>query len=90
MGALEQAAALKSSAYADTPTISHSNALGWPFANITDNGAAGKYTEFLLFDIECHNLGIIDPLGQTVERFDNNMSGQSYHHTSMDSEIIGF
>jgi RHS repeat-associated protein len=85
MGVSEQATAQKSSAYADTPTVSHADALGRPFVNIMDNGAAGKYSEVSLFDIEGHKLGMIDPLGRTVERLDYNMTGQSYHHTSMDS-----
>ncbi|KAL6885788.1 SpvB domain-containing protein [Trichoderma evansii] len=85
LGRFEQEAATKSSAYNNTPSIRHGDALGRGFYTMTDNGTHGKIITWSILDVEGHKLQTIDALGRIVDKSDYNMLGSAYHRISMDT-----
>ena len=85
LGPQEQDAAVKASAYANTPTVAYADALGHTIAIIEDNGANGKYTTQTILDIKGNKLQTIDANNRIVENQDYDMLGNAIHHASMEA-----
>ena len=99
LGVQEQAAAVKASAHADTPTTAHFDALGRPYVTLSDNGPdPGQPSQHLLFasrvelDIESNQRVVRDAiqqageqLGRVVMRFAYDMLGVRIQQLSMDA-----
>lgn len=84
LGALEQVAAAKAAAHANTPALIHFDALGRGFLTLADNGAAGKYPVHVEMDIQNNQRAMTDPLGRMVMTFDYSLLGQLLHQAAMD------
>jgi RHS repeat-associated protein len=85
LGANEQAAATRTAAHANTPSLAYFDTLGRTFVTVADNGAAGKFATHLELDLQNNQRSITDPLGRTLMAFDYNMVGQRVHQASMDA-----
>ena len=85
LGVWEQAAATKTAAHANTPTIAYFDTLGRPFLTIADNAADGKYQTRVELDIEGRQRFVIDALGRTVMVYDYDLPGKPIHHASMEA-----
>lgn len=92
MGAAERDAAQKAGAHADTPTVTHMDALGRPFLTVADNGPdPAQPGERLLFasrvelDIEGNDREVSDSLGRTLMRYDYDLLGNRIHQANMDA-----
>lgn len=84
LGPDAQAAAAKTAAHADTPTLGYYDAAGRNFLVVADNGAAGKYSSHSVFDFGGELLAVVDPLGRTVAGFDYDMAGTRLRQRGMD------
>ncbi|MBI4488140.1 MAG: toxin [Deltaproteobacteria bacterium] len=86
----DQAAAVRTLKHANTPTITHFDALGRPFLTIADNGV-DENGERRLFetrvelDIEGNQREVIDARGRIVMTYDYDMLGNRIHQVSMDA-----
>ena len=99
LGALEQSAATKAAAHADTPTTAHFDSLGRPFLTLADNGPdPAQPGQHLLFptrvelDIEGNQRAVRDaieqagdPQGRIVMRYAYDMLGNRIHQLSMEA-----
>jgi RHS repeat-associated protein len=85
LGADEQAAATRTAAHANTPSLAYFDTLGRTFVTVADNGAAGTFATHLELDLQNNQRSITDPLGRTLMAFDYNMVGQRVHQASMDA-----
>ncbi|KAK0641912.1 SpvB domain-containing protein, partial [Cercophora newfieldiana] len=84
-GRNELAAATKSAAYHDTPTVTCADAMGRPFMTTIDNGPYGKYTEMSVLDLDGNKVQTIDSMGRITQKSEYNLVGHCYHGTSMDT-----
>ncbi|MEM9165261.1 MAG: toxin, partial [Cyanobacteria bacterium P01_F01_bin.4] len=66
LGPAEQAAAQKTAAHANTPSVVHLDTLGRPILTLEDNGAFGQHETRMGLDIEGHQLYVIDARGNPV------------------------
>jgi len=82
---LEQDAANKAAAHANTPATAYFDSLGRPFLTIADNGTAGKYATRIEFDIEGNQRSVTDALGRKVMVYDYDVLGKPIHHSSMEA-----
>jgi RHS repeat-associated protein len=71
----ERNAAERTEPHANTPAISHFDALGRPFLTIADNGTQGKYETRVELDIEGNQRSVTDSLGRIVMRYDYGIAG---------------
>lgn len=85
LGASEQAAATKSAAHANTPTVSYFDTLGRMFLTVTDNGAAGKYSTRTVFDIQGNPLQVTDARGNAAMTTDFDLLKRPLHSKSDDA-----
>lgn len=85
LGTQEHDAAVKAAAHANTPGISHLDALGRPFLTIANNAAAGKYATRVELDLQGMQRSISDALDRKVMAYDYHMLGGHTHHVSMES-----
>ena len=97
-GSPRQAAAKKTEAHANTPSITHLDALSRAFLTVADNGLdengnQQRYETRVIFDIEGNQLAVIDALGRTVMRYHYGIAGPGedgeasnpLHQSSMDA-----
>ena len=89
MGQVEQDAAAKAAAHADTPELAYFDTLGRPFLTIADNGIAEngaeqKYETRVELDIEGNQRDIEDARGNPVMTYDYDMLGNPIRQHSMD------
>jgi RHS repeat-associated protein len=84
LGAAEQDAASKSPVYADTPTVSHLDALGRVFL-VTEESGGGAIEHRLQLDIEGNPLALVDALGRTCVTSIFDVQGRRLSQTSIDS-----
>jgi RHS repeat-associated protein len=85
LGALEQKAANKAAAHANTPATAYFDSLGRPFLTIADNGPDGKYQTRVELDIEGNQRSVTDALGRKVMVYDYDMLGNRIHQASMEA-----
>ena len=85
LGLLEQAAAAKTSAHANTPAAAYFDALGRAFLTIADNAAAGKYATRVAFDIQGNQRSVTDALNRKVMAYDYDILGNRIHQASMEA-----
>jgi RHS repeat-associated protein len=85
LGPIEKSAAIKASAHANTATVTHLDPLGRKFLSIVDNGSAGKYSTFIVFDIQGNQREIIDAQNRSVMRYQYNMVQEIVHQASFES-----
>jgi RHS repeat-associated protein len=85
LGPLEQAAANKAAAHANTPAVSYIDSLGRPFLTVADNGADGKFESRIELDIKGLRRSVSDALGRQVMVSDYDMLGNAVHHASMEA-----
>jgi len=85
LGPLEQAAANKAAAHANTPAVSYVDSLGRSFLTVADNGADGKFESRIDLDIEGLQRSVGDALGRTIMVSDYDMLGNAVHHASMEA-----
>jgi RHS repeat-associated protein len=85
LGAQEQDAATKAAAHANTPYVSHLDAMGRTFLAIADNGAGGKHASRLELDVQGYQRSVIDALGRKVMVTDYTLPGAVIHTASMES-----
>jgi RHS repeat-associated protein len=85
LGPQEQDAAMKAAVHANTPAISHFDAMGRPFLVIADNGADGQYATRVELDIQGFQRATTDALDRKVTADDYNMLGGSIHKASMEA-----
>jgi RHS repeat-associated protein len=81
----ETRAAWLAAHHADTSTEGHFDSLGRTLYTIADNGTAGKYETFVVFDIENNQRKVIDARKNVVMQYDYDMVSRMVHQTSMDS-----
>jgi RHS repeat-associated protein len=93
----EQAAASKTAAHANTPTVAHFDSLGRTLLTVTHNKFKREDTlpadppieEFygmrVLFDIEGNQRAVVDALDRVVMRYDYDMLGNRVHEASMEA-----
>jgi RHS repeat-associated protein len=85
LGPYEKAAAVKSKAHSNTPSVSHLDALKRAILVTEDNGAGKLFSTRVNFDIQGNALDTIDALGRIVARFDFSVSGDTIHQASMEA-----
>jgi RHS repeat-associated protein len=81
----EARAAKLTADHANTPTVTHLDALGRPFLTVQDNGASGLYETRVTLDIQGQARAVTDARGITTQtqRFD--MLGRGVHEGSPDA-----
>ncbi|KAK6529747.1 hypothetical protein TWF281_008909 [Arthrobotrys megalospora] len=84
-GSDEQAAATKTAAHADTPSVTHLDALGRTILTVVDNGSDGKFETRLNLDISGNRRELIDAQSRLVVRIDYDMLATQIHQASMDA-----
>jgi RHS repeat-associated protein len=84
LGSSEQDAAGKSAVYADTPAVSHLDALGRVFF-VGEESGAGAVEHRLDLDIEGNPIGLTDALGRTCVTSVFDIQGRRLSQTSIDS-----
>ena len=87
-GATEQQTAQQTEAHADTPGVSHSDALGRAFLTVAHNrtdGVDGFQTTQVELDTEGNQRSVTDALGRVVMRYDFDMLGRQVRHDSMEA-----
>lgn len=84
-GDIEQNAAKKTTAHANTPTLSYFDPMGRTFLTLADNGEYGKYPTYFDLDIEGNQCKVIDALDRIVMTYDYNMVGTLLHQSSMEA-----
>jgi RHS repeat-associated protein len=85
LGPLEQDAATKAAAHANTPSLEYADSLGRTFLTIADNGAAGQYSTRVELDIQNNQRSVTDALGRTVIVYDYSVLTQRIHQSSMEA-----
>jgi RHS repeat-associated protein len=85
LGALEQAAATKAAAHANTPQTTYFDALGRAFLTIVDNAAAGNYATHTDLDIQGYQRSMTDALGRMIVTSDYDLLGTKLHQSSMEA-----
>ena len=97
MGALEQAAAVKTAVHAATPSVAHMDSLGRTFLTVAHNKFKRSDTPVddppeeafhrtrVVLDIEGNQREVIDALGRSVMRYDYDMLGSEVHSLSMEA-----
>jgi hypothetical protein len=85
LGLQEKIAAIKAAAHANTPTVTHFDAMGRVILVLKDNGTEGKIPERIKLDIEGNILEVRDGLGRVVTSSRFSMAGQTIYTNSMDS-----
>jgi RHS repeat-associated protein len=90
MGAAEKDAAEKAAGHANTPTITHFDALGRAFLNVVDNGLGQnqtpqKYSTRVALDIEGNQRQVIDAKDRVVVSYDYDLLGARIHQSSMEA-----
>jgi RHS repeat-associated protein len=85
LGPLEQAAAAKAAAHADTSALAHFDPLGRPFLTIADNGPAGKIPTRVELDISGAARSTIDAWARHCMRTRYDMLGHTIYQRSIDS-----
>jgi RHS repeat-associated protein len=85
LGAMEQDAAMKAAAHANTPMIAYSDTLGRTFLSIADNAALGKYSTRVELDIQNNQRSVIDALNRKVMMYDYDLLGNRIHRASMEA-----
>jgi RHS repeat-associated protein len=84
-GPEEQAAAVKASMHANTPTILQLDPLNRTFLTTVDNGPGGKYTTRTIFDIQGNQIQTMDAIGRVAERCTYDMLGNRIYSSGMES-----
>lgn len=89
---VEEQAAEKAIAHADTPTTTYFDTLGRPFLTVADNGPdPDRFGEHLLYathvelDIEGNQRAVTDAMDRIVMRYDYEMLGNRIHQASMEA-----
>jgi RHS repeat-associated protein len=93
LGPDEQAAAAKTAAHAETPSIAHADSLGRIFLTVTHNrfrrGDAPPTEEFygtrFILDIEGNQREVIDAMDRVVMRYDYGVLSQRIHQASLEA-----
>ncbi len=97
LGTPERDAAQKAAAHADTPTVTHLDALGRPFLTIAHNKfdrrkpddtietIEEKYSTRVELDIEGNQRAVIDAKDRVVMRYDYDLLGSQIHQASMEA-----
>lgn len=93
LGVQERAAAKKTEAHANTPTVVHMDSLGRRFLTVVRNRVARGggplsdefYRTRVIYDIEGHQREVIDAKDRAVMRYDYDMLGTPIHSVSMDA-----
>ena len=85
LGAHERAAADKAAGHANTPSLSHFDALGRPMLTVADNGEAGKYETRVRLNIAGQPLELIDANGRIAMRYDYDLLGHRIKEVSIDA-----
>lgn len=85
LGALEQDAANKAAAHANTPNIGYQDTLGRTFLSVGDDGAVGKFTTRVELDIQSLQRSLTDANGRQVIVYDYDMLGNPIHQASMEA-----
>ena len=87
-----QSAAAKTSAHANTPTISYFDSLGRAFLSIADNGPASSppasqvyFTTRTNLDIQGYQRSVTDAKGRLVMLYDYTLLGGKIHQSSMEA-----
>jgi len=82
--AAETAAATKTEAHANTPSIAYLDSLGRPFLTVVDNAGAGKYSTRMALDIQGLQRSVTDALNREVMTYDYDVLGNRIHQSSME------
>ncbi|WP_316231123.1 SpvB/TcaC N-terminal domain-containing protein [Bradyrhizobium sp. SZCCHNR1051] len=97
LGAHEQAAAVKASAHANTPTVAHVDSIGRPFLTLAHNGFDPQtqpilYASRVDLDILGKQRAVRDASiqagdaqGRVIMRYDYDLLGNCIHHLSMET-----
>jgi RHS repeat-associated protein len=93
MGVQERAAAHKTEAHANTPSVAHMDSLGRTFLTVVHNRVARGggpladefYRTVVVYDIEGNQRDVIDALDRIVMRYDYDMLSMPIHSVSMDA-----
>lgn len=85
LGTLEQDAAQKAAAHANTPAVAHFDTLGRAFLTIADNAALGKYATRLGLDIEGNLREVVDANNRIVMQYDYSILGARIYQASMEA-----
>ena len=85
LGPLEQHAASKASAHANTPAIAYFDSLGRTFLTIADNAVSGKYPTHVELDIQNNQRSVTDALDREVMVYDYDMLDGRIHQASMEA-----
>ena len=95
LGSVEQAAATKAAAHADTPTTAQFDTLGRSFLTTAHNrvvcpghpldGREDKWDTRIELDIEGNQRAVKDAKGRVVMRYDYDMLGNRIHQASMEA-----
>ncbi|MEO6973161.1 MAG: SpvB/TcaC N-terminal domain-containing protein [Rhodoferax sp.] len=92
LGALEQAAAAKAAAHANTPSTAWFDTLGRPFLTVADNGGGVTFPSRVQLDIQGNQRVVRDALvqagdalGRVVMRYDHDMLKRPLHQASMEA-----
>lgn len=93
MGVQERAAAQKTEAHANTPSVAHMDSLGRTFLTVVHNRVARGggpladefYRTVVVYDIEGNQRDVIDALDRIVMRYDYDMLSTPIHAVSMDA-----
>lgn len=84
MGPNEKAAASKTSAHNNTPTVTHLDSIGRGFVSILDNGTFGSYANRSEFDITGNIQKVIDAQGREIVHATFDMCRNVLYYSTMD------
>ena len=84
LGSLEQAAATKAAAHANTPAVAYFDGLGRTFLSVADNGSFEKYLSRVALDIQSNQRSETDALNREVVTYNYTMRGERIHQASME------
>jgi len=85
LGAEERDAADKAARHADTPAVRHFDSLGQAFLSVADNGAAGRYSTRVAYDIQGNDLTITDAKGVVAFTHGVDLLGRKLSIDSVDA-----
>jgi RHS repeat-associated protein len=92
LGQQEKAAALKASAFANTPTLAYFDTLGRTFLTVLDNGGGVTFPSRVELDIQGNHRAARDAIvqagdaqGRVVMRYDYDLLKKEIHHAGMES-----
>jgi RHS repeat-associated protein len=85
LGALEQAAAIKAAAHANTPRTAYFDSLGRTFLDVANNGASGLYLTHYALDIQNNQRSIIDARGNLAQANDFTLLQDGIRTASMEA-----